>query len=189
MQGCNVLTIYVYSSCVYLILGYYRAGYRPPNMSGAGRIIERELTNRDILRYVREWGIPNFAGVFMRDTIPHAAPSRVECGIVNLNLSTQPGSHWVAYYKDGTSRLYFDSYGQHTPDEVERYLKTRREYKEGVECIVRNCVRVQKLGTTECGGLCLYVLALLCRGWDYANILLHLRTRLRSTHAYPGGDV
>ena len=44
------------------------------------------LTNLDLLHYAQELNIPNFRGVFMRDTLPHN-PRRKECGIVNLNTS------------------------------------------------------------------------------------------------------
>ena len=53
-------------------------------------------------------GIPH-RGVFMRDTLPWQLHS-VECGIVNLNRSSQPGSHWVCYYRNKDDRIYFDSY-------------------------------------------------------------------------------
>ena len=50
----------------------------------------------------------------MRDRRPNVIHHK-ECGIVNLNQSDEPGSHWVCYYKDGTHRIYFDSFGQVTP--------------------------------------------------------------------------
>ena len=60
----------------------------------------------------------------MRDTLPLHAFS-VECGIVNFNTSNQPGSHWVCYYCKKTDIIYFDSYGQITPVEIQRYLKNK----------------------------------------------------------------
>ena len=53
-----------------------------------------------------------------------------ECGIVNLNKSGEKGSHWVAYWKRGDVRIYFDSYGQITPLEIQKYLKTPEEFRE-----------------------------------------------------------
>ena len=47
----------------------------------------------------------------MRDTLPQY-PFNVESGIVNLNTSSQPGSHWVCYYRNKNERIYFDPYGQ-----------------------------------------------------------------------------
>ena len=50
----------------------------------------------------------------MRDTLPQYQ-FNIESGIVNLNTSDQSGSHWICYYRNGSDRIYFDSYGQVTP--------------------------------------------------------------------------
>ena len=53
---------------------------------------------------------PSFRGVFLLDTLPKK-PKKKECGIVNRDKSEGPGTHWVAWYKNGKTKLYFDSYG------------------------------------------------------------------------------
>ena len=63
--------------------------------------------------------------------------------IVNLNTSSQPGSHWVCYYRNKSDRIYFDSYGQITPMEIQRFLKTGIECARGKEDIQRNTDIVQ----------------------------------------------
>ena len=73
----------------------------------------------------------------MRDTLP-LHPFNVESGIVNLNTSNQAGSHSVCYYRNKTDRIYFDSYGQITPVEIQRYLKTDSVFDRGKEVIQRN---------------------------------------------------
>ena len=124
---------------------------------------DRGLTNIDINRYVRELRIDNFRGVFMRDTLPKV-PYQKECGIVNFNTSDQVGSHWVCYYKNGMNkRIYFDSFGQLTLDEIQKYLKTKKEYETGKEVIQRNTDIVQRVNTHVCGHLCLFVLTSLTR--------------------------
>ena len=80
-------------------------------------IPDNPLSKFEPERYAKQWEIPNFRGVFMRDTLPEY-PRNTECGIVNFNTHEQPGSHWVCYYKDGKKRIYFDSFGQITPSEV-----------------------------------------------------------------------
>ena len=121
------------------------------------------LTNIELYAYARKLKIQNFRGIFMRNTIP----SRVnpnECGIVNFNLSDQSGSHWVCYFKQGANqRIYFDSFGQVTLDEIQKYLKTRREYEMDEPVIQRNTDIVQHTNTHVCGHLCLLVLTLLTR--------------------------
>ena len=47
-------------------------------------------------------------------------PYTVVCDIVNFNTYSQPGSHWVCHYRNKNQRIYFDSYGQVTPVEMQR---------------------------------------------------------------------
>ena len=120
-------------------------------------IPDRPLTNIEFPTYTRELEIPHFRGVFMRDTLPQY-PFNMECGIVNMNTCDQSGSHWVCYYRNGSDRFYFASYGQITPVEIQRYLKTGCEFKRGSEVIQRNTDIVQAVNTSVCGHLCLFVL-------------------------------
>lgn len=122
----------------------------------------RGLTNLEIYEYVKKLNIPNFRGVFMRDTLPNH-PKQVECAIVNLNTSKELGSHWVCYVKKGKSRIYFDSFGQVIPLEIEKYLKTSTELQKHIPVIARNTDIVQSVNTHVCGHLCLFVLASLTR--------------------------
>ena len=108
----------------------------------------------------------------MRDTLPQT-PNTNECGIVNFNKSSEPGSHWVAYYKIGDLRIYFDSFGQVTLYEVQKYLKKKRE--EGKKVIQRNTDIVQQPNTSICGHLCLYILKSLSDGMSFRDALNSLK--------------
>ena len=141
---------------------------------------DKPLTNIELVSYARLLKIPDFRGVFMRDTLPQY-PLNVECGIVNFNTSNQPGSHWVCYYRKKNERIYFDSYGQITPVEVQRYLKTGIEFDRGKEVIQRNTDIVQAPNTVVCGHLCLYVLKSLSNGEEFQSILNRM-------HGYPQSD-
>ena len=135
-------------------------------------IPDKILTNFDLLDYVKKLDIPNFRGVFMRDTLPKS-PYKIECGIVNLNTSNEKGSHWVCYYKKGLNRIYLDSFGQITPIEIQNYLKTRREREIGV--IQRNTYIVQHFNTNICGHLRLFVLkTLVSEHWSFQEVLNYL---------------
>ena len=57
----------------------------------------KALTNYDIIKIVDELKIKDFRGVFMRDTLPNKI-NKVECGILNLDVSKNNGTHWVCYY-------------------------------------------------------------------------------------------
>ena len=133
-------------------------------------IPEFSLSNLNLIHYAQELNIPNFRGVFMRDTLPKN-PRMKECVIVNLNTSKQKGSHWVAYWKSGKKRIYFDSFGQITPVEIQKYLKTKHEFNKNTLCIKRNTDIVQAENTCICGHLCLYVLKSLADGKNFQDTL------------------
>ena len=110
----------------------------------------------------------------MRDTLPQY-PFNIECGIANLNTSDQSGRHWVCYYRHGSNRFYFDSYGQITPVEIHRYLKTGSEFKRGSEVIQTNTDIIQAANMSVCGHLCLFVLKSLTNSGKVQLILNHMR--------------
>ena len=123
---------------------------------------DKGLTNFDLDRCARVLKIEYFRGVFMSDTLPLRSYHK-ECGIVNFNTAEQSGSHWVCYFKDKKRRIYFDSFGQITPIEIQKYLKTKREYNSSEQVIQRNIDIVQRVNTHVCGHLCLFVLTSLTR--------------------------
>ena len=132
------------------------------------------LSNFDLLELVKYLKVPNFRGVFMRDTLPDT-PHDKECGVVNFNKSSEPGSHWVAYYKDGDKRIYFDSFGQVAPTEIQKYLKSGEEFRNNKPVIQRNTDIVQKVNTKICGQLCVYVLDSLSKGANFQDIINYLK--------------
>ena len=85
---------------------------------------------------------------------------------MDFNTSNQPGSHWVCYYRNKNEGIYFDSYGQITPVEIQRCLKTGSEFDRGKEVIQRNTNIVQAAGTSE-----------------FQSILNHMQH-----YGYPQGD-
>ena len=128
------------------------------------------LSNFDILKIAKYLEIPNFKGVFTRDQLPEKIGNR-ESGIVNFNTSKEPGSHWVAYFRDGSKKIYFDSFGQVIPTEIQQYLKTKDEYRNNLPVIERNTDVVQEPNTVICGHLCLYVLDNLSKGVNFQDII------------------
>ena len=143
---------------------------------------DRGLTNFDIEHYVKMLGIPYFRGVFMRDELP-LKPQSLECGIMNFNRSDELGSHWVCFVRNHNARIYFDSFGQITPVEIQRYLKTRSEFKNKKSVIQRNSDIVQSPNTHVCGHLCLVVLTSLMREHlAYQEVLDGLNDGYSQTH-------
>lgn len=104
----------------------------------------RPLTNIDIMKYSNN--IPYFRGVYMRDQLPKT-PFFKECGIINLDNSKNPGTHWVAYAKFNKYVEYFDSYGNLKPPvEFVRYVGSNINY---------NYDNLQKNNSFNCGHLCI----------------------------------
>ena len=121
----------------------------------------KPLSNFKLEDAAKKFKIPYFRGVFLLDTLPKK-PNKKECGIVNFDKSSGPGTHWVAWYKNGKNKFYFDSYGVQPPIEVVYYLGKLIHY---------NTDQVQPVGQVFCGHLCLYVLKELGAGQEFQNIL------------------
>ena len=102
-----------------------------------------------------------FRGVFLLDTLPRK-PNKKECGIVNFDKSGGSGTHWVAWYKNCKTKIYFDSYSVQPPLEVINYLGSPIHY---------NTDQLQPRGQVFCGHLCLFVLKELSIGNKFQNIL------------------
>ena len=121
----------------------------------------KPLNNFKLEDAVQKLKIPSFRGVFSLDTLPKK-PNKKECGIVNFDKNGGPGTHWVARYKNGKTKIYFDSYGVQRPTEVIYYLGKPTRY---------NTDQVQPVWQVFCGHLCLYVLKELSAGHEFQNIL------------------
>lgn len=86
----------------------------------------------------------------MRDELP-TYPFNKECGVINLDSSKHPGSHWVAYAKYNEYIEYFDSYGNlKPPKEFIKYLGSNINY---------NYKNIQGNHPFNCGHLCLNFLS------------------------------
>ena len=119
------------------------------------------MNNFELEDAAKRLKIPSFRGVFLLNTLPKK-PNKKECGVVNFDKSGGPGTHWVAWYKNGKTKIYFDSYGVQPPTEVIYYLG---------KSIYYNRDQVQPVGEVFCGHLCLYVLKELSTGQEFQNIL------------------
>ena len=134
------------------------------------RLPKHALKTSDILELVHSLKIPNFAGVRMRDELVGKQAGTHECGIVNLDLSTGLGTHWICYYCNGRGqRYFFDSFAEPPPLELLHYLKTPSEWN--VPVIKRNSLTVQHAQSSECGSLCLFVLKQLSLGIEFPKII------------------
>ena len=76
-------------------------------------------------------------------------------------------------------RIYSETFGQETLEEIQKYLKTENEYERGEAVIQRNTDIVQHVNTHVCGHLCLYVLTSLTRDLSFQSVLNNLNDRYR----------
>ena len=113
----------------------------------------RPLTNLELTKAVNKLKIPNFRGIFMKDTLPSKIKKK-ESGIINLDVNQNEGTHWTAYVKNNKNVLFFDSIGNLKPArEICRYFNS-----EGSVKIKYNYERYQKPNTVYCGHFCLQFL-------------------------------
>ena len=98
----------------------------------------------------------------MRTALPRKARNK-ECGVVNMDDDSGPGTHWVAYKKIGKIVTYFDSFGNLSPP------KELVKYFHGCE-IYFNHNRLQNYNTSNCGQLCLRFLYKNHPEWLYKKL-------------------
>ena len=121
----------------------------------------KPLTNFELEEAAHELNISNFRGVFLRNTLPKR-PKKNECGILNLDDTSGNGTHWVAWYKNGKNKYYFDSFGVQPPTELITYLSSPIHY---------NTEEIQPRDQVFCGHLCLYVLKHLSDGEKFQDVI------------------
>lgn len=95
----------------------------------------------------------------MRNTLP-VKIRKNECGIINLDISSGPGTHWTAYVKKNNSIIYFDSYGNlRPPNEVITYF-----FSDGsLNKVNYNHDQMQTYNSNNCGHLCIKFLYNVCK--------------------------
>ena len=105
-------------------------------------------------------------GVLSSDKLPGAIS--VPCAIVvNLDPSTQSGSHWVAIYIDANhSTEYFDPLGMKPPTgPIQNFLDMHSK------SLLISYQKVQGSLSTACGPHCIFYLLFRCRGLKYKQIM------------------
>ena len=124
----------------------------------------KPLSYLEIIDAAKKLSLDGFRVVFLRDTLP-TKTKLSECGILNLDLSSGDGTHWVMWFKKGKDKFYFDSYDVLPPSELIVYLKSPIFY---------NSERVQQNGEVFCEHLCLFVLKQLSLGNNLQTVINYL---------------
>lgn len=107
-----------------------------------------------------------FLGVFSIDKLPNVTHLPASA-VVNTDPSHLPGTHWIAFFIDKSSKCsFFDSFGK--PPSfymMDKYLNS--------ECksIEINKHQLQGLTSETCGFYCIYFIVLMSRGFSLENIV------------------
>ena len=64
----------------------------------------KPLTNLEMDYYAKQLRIHHYRGNYMRDTLPKNIQQH-ECGVVNLDLIKNPGTHYVCYFRNKREKL------------------------------------------------------------------------------------
>lgn len=104
---------------------------------------------------------PNFLGVYPCDRIPDIKP--FTSMIINTDVSSGPGEHWIAVYIGSKTMYFFDSFGRDIDDfsnPFRNYMKNfSRDYNVKVESRL-----LQSLFSNMCGYWCIfYIFCRTCR--------------------------
>ena len=113
----------------------------------------------EILRYDK-----NYIKTFSKDNVPILKNN--QSTIINLQDSTQSGSHWVSYKKISNKIFYFDSYGvAFIPDIIKNQYSNHK--------FICNIYRIQSIDSNQCGRFSiLFVKSDIKTENDYNNFLL-----------------
>ena len=109
--------------------------------------------------------IRNFRGCYMRDELRSLKSDNIECGVLNLNSSTEQGSHWTCWFKTNNDKYYFNSFGLPPPNELIHYLGSP---------ILYSTFQLQAMTDQNCGKWCVVILKYLNEGRDYVDLILSL---------------
>lgn len=122
------------------------------------------LSNIEIDNYLSK--IKGSAPTVARDQLPNKILNK-EYRVVNLDESSNSGSHWSAVINDPKLKysFYFDSYGLSPPPEVVKYMKTSKKN------IYYNSSQIQLVNSVACGFYCLYVIEEFSKGRPIYDIL------------------
>ena len=123
----------------------------------------KPLSNFDLMKWIKRLGIKHFRGIYSRDGLPHKI--KKECGIINLDDITGPGTHWVCYRNIDNVVEYFDPFGLIMPNEALKYFHTSGKR------IVYSMDEIQNRSTVLCGYWCLYYLFERQRGNSILNVI------------------
>ena len=113
------------------------------------------LSGDDINKALKN--VRGYKGWFSSDQLPSKITAG-SCAVINLDVSTSTGSHWVAYYILKDICIYFDSFGCRPSDQTVAFLK-----RSGKKIVYSNN-EYQALNSIACGPFVIFFIL-----WFYNN--------------------
>lgn len=136
-------------------------------------LIKMAMNTQEIDKVLRRSDLTRsrYIGCFPADQIP---PPNVRsppyCMVVNTDIASGPGVHWVGVYVHATTVVdYFDSFADWPPRSAHIGAFLRQ-----FPCVNRNPVCLQSDRSSACGKHAIYFLCRRCQGWPLQRIVRHL---------------
>ncbi|GFS72859.1 uncharacterized protein NPIL_3791 [Nephila pilipes] len=107
-----------------------------------------------------------FKGVFAADKIPDMCLYEKAACVINTDVSTGRGEHWLLFYYEDGKLEFFDSFGR-SPEDFNDYISNyvkRFTYET-------NPIKLQSDESEVCGHYCICYCLLRCLGHSKENIL------------------
>ena len=131
-------------------------------------------TNFQLINWARHLNIKPFY-CLMRDEISELKNKKKYFAIVNIHKSNEAGVHWSFLHKNELgNRFFFDSYGIDPVQEIID-LRDSSEIEKPILC---NTFQLQNQGKRFYGQMCLYVLWLLSKNYQFEDVILSLKNEL-----------
>ena len=126
-------------------------------------------TDTELNKMAKDLNIKNYKKCYMKNELENLEVQENECFILNFEDSNSNGSHWSAVWKNGETKIFFDSFGTNPPEELVNYLG------HGILC---STFQIQNINSDVCGELAILILYLLDSGYSFEEIILDIVYKL-----------
>lgn len=113
----------------------------------------------------------NFVGCFPVDRLPVIDILKYPefSLVVNLDVSTGPGTHWCGVYFKNRKMYYFDSFGRKPTKKL-----LRKWFSNYVNVVYFNNIKHQKKTSLRCGGFCCWFIHEMASGEPFYSTVIFL---------------
>ena len=116
------------------------------------------LTNFELLKHYENES--RFNGVYSRDNLPNKIKDGAH--VINLDVYSNVGTHWIALYVKNNDITYFNSFGvEHIPKEIIKII--------GRKNVIANIFRVQAYDSIMCGYFCIRFINFMLAGKKFTG--------------------